>query len=112
MRDERTRIRIYQPFKLPVRFTLWALWALIAVGVITIGSRSAEGNHPIGLLLLGGGLAVAGILALLPLLSTAFWERLVEPEINARNARIHFYVLVGLGVIGLVMVAAGVSRLG
>jgi hypothetical protein len=111
MRDERTRIRIYQPFKLPIRFTLWAVWAIIAVVVITIGSRSAEGNHPVGLLLLGSGLAASGILALLPLLSSALWERLVEPEMDARNARIHFYVLVGLGVIGAVMVGAAVSRL-
>jgi hypothetical protein len=111
MREERRRIRIYQPFKLPIRFTLWAVWALIAVAVITIGSRSAEGNHPVGLLLLGGGLGVSGILALLPLLSAALWERLVEPEFDARNAKLHFYVLVGLGVLGGVMVAAAVNRL-
>jgi hypothetical protein len=111
MRDERTRIRIYQPFKLPIRITLWAVWALIAVGVITIGSRSAEGNHPVGLLLLGSGLAASGILGVLPLLSSALWERLVEPEFDARNARIHFYVLVGLGVIGGLMVGAAVNRL-
>ena len=111
MRDERTRIRIYQPFKLPVRITLWALWALIAVGVITIGSRSAEGNHPVGLLLLGSGLAGSGILALLALLSSAFWERLVEPELDVRNVRIHFYVLVGLGLLGAVMMGFALNRL-
>lgn len=111
MREERTRIRIYQPFKLPVRATLWAVWALIAVGVITVGSRSAEGNHPVGLLLLGSGLAASGILALLPLLSSSLWERLVEPEIDVRNTRIHFYVLLALGALGAVMMGFALDRL-
>lgn len=111
MRDERPRIRIYQPFKLPVRITLWALWALIAVGVITIGSRSPEPNHPVGLLLLGSGLAGSGILAVLPLLSSALWERLVDPEFDVGNARKHFYGLLALGVIGGVMVGLALARL-
>lgn len=111
MRDERTRIRIYQPFKLPIRMTLWALWALIAVGVITVGSRSEEGNHPVGLLLLGSGLAASGILAMLALLNSALWERLVEPEVDARSARIHFYVLLALGLLGGVMIGFALNRL-
>lgn len=111
MRDERPRIRIYQPFKFPVRVTLWAVWALIAVGVITIGSRSPEPNHPLGLLLLGAGLASSGILAALALLSPALRERLVEPEFDARHARFHFYGLLVLGVVGLVMVGFAVNRL-
>lgn len=111
MRDERPRIRIYQPFKLPVRVTLWALWALIAVGVITIGSRSPEPNHPAGLLLLGSGLAGSGVLAALALLSSAFWERLVEPEFDDGNARKHFYGLLVLGAIGAVMVGFALDRL-
>ncbi|HEX6902689.1 MAG TPA: hypothetical protein VF789_23425 [Thermoanaerobaculia bacterium] len=111
MRDERNRIRIYQPFKLPVRITLWTLWALIAVGVITVGSRSPEPNHPLGLLLLGAGLAGSGVLAALALVSPALRERLVEPEFDARNARFHFYGLLALGVVGLVMVGFAVNRL-
>ncbi len=111
MRDERPRIRIYQPFKLPVRITLWALWALIAVGVITIGSRSPEPNHPMGLLLLGSGLAASGILAALALLSPALRERLVEPELDPRHARFHFYGLLVMGVVGLVMMGVAVGRL-
>ena len=111
MREERTRIKIYQPFRLPIRITLWAVWAIIAVGVITVGSRSAEGNHPLGLLLLGSGLAGSGILALLALLSSTFWERLVEPEFDARSARTHFYVLLGLGLLGAVMMGFALHRL-
>lgn len=112
MRDERPRLRIYQPFKLPVRVTLWAVWALIAIGVITIGSRSPEPNHPLGLLLLGSGLAASGVLAALPLLSSALWERLVEPDFDARTAKRHFYGLLALGAIGAVMVGVAVGRLG
>lgn len=111
MRDERRRLRIYQPFKLPVRLTLWALWAIIAVGVITIGSRSPEPNHPVGLLLLGSGLAGSGVLAALALASAAMWERLVEPELDAGNARKHFYGLLALGVVGGVMVGVALARL-
>ena len=111
MTDERNRIRIYQPFKFPVRITLWALWALIAIGVITIGSRSPEPNHPVGLLLLGSGLAGSGVLAALPLLSSALWKRLVEPEFDARNARFHFYGLLALGAVGLAMMGFAVNRL-
>lgn len=104
--------KIYQPYRLPVRMALWISWMAVAIGVITVGSRSPEPNHPVGLLLLGLGLAGSGILAGLTLLLPGVWKRLVEPDVDVREARIHFYWIFGLGApIGLVMVWSAVSRL-
>lgn len=105
------RLGIYQPFKLQVHLALWLLWAAIALGVIAAGSRSEEPNHPVGLLLLGLGLAGPGGLALLALLSRDLWERLADPEYDARKARIHFRGLVALGLVGIVMMGSALSRL-
>jgi hypothetical protein len=92
--------------------TLWMAWMAVAIGVITVGSRSPEPNHPVGLLLLGLGLAGSGILAGLTLLIPGVWKRLVEPDFDVREARIHFYWLLGLGApIGVFMVWSAVNRL-
>jgi hypothetical protein len=104
--------KIYQPYRLPVRMTLWMAWMAVAIGVITIGSRSPEPNHPVGLLLLGLALAGSGLLAGLTLLLPGVWKSLVDPEFDAREARIHFYWLLGLcAPVGLVMVWSAVNRL-
>ncbi len=105
------RLGIYQPFKLQIHLALWLLWAAIALGVILAGSRSEESNHPVGLLLLGLGLAGPGGLALLPLLSRALWDRLADPEYDERKARNHFRALVALGLIGAIMMGSALSRL-
>jgi hypothetical protein len=105
------RPKLFQPFRLPVRLSIWLLWALIAMGVITIGSRSVEPNHPVGLLLLGLGLAGSGLLAALTLLSKALWERLIEPGQDVRQARVQLYWVAGLGVVGLVMMGSALQRL-
>ena len=107
----RVRLGIYQPFNLQVNLALWLLWAVIALGVIAVGSQSEQSNHPVGLLLLGLGLAGPGVLALLALLSEALWNRLVDPEYDADKARSHFRGLVALGLAGAVMVGFAVSRL-
>jgi hypothetical protein len=103
--------KIYQPYRLPVRLTLWILWAAVAVSVISVGSQSPVPNHPVGLLLLGLGLAGTGLLSLLTLLSSAVWKRLVDPELDIREARIHFYWLLVLGPIGLFMIWSALNRL-
>jgi hypothetical protein len=105
------RPKIYQPYRLPVRLTLWIVWAGVALAVITVGSQSPVPNHPVGLLLLGSGLAVTGLLSLLTLLSSTVWERLVDPEFDVREARTHFYWLLVLGPIGLVMIWSALNRL-
>jgi hypothetical protein len=103
--------KIYQPYRLPVRLTLWIAWAGIALAVITVGSQSPVSNHPVGLLLLGLGLAGSALLALLTLLSRAVWGRLVEPGFDVRGARIHFYWLLALGPIGFYMIWSALGRL-
>jgi hypothetical protein len=105
------RPKLYQPYRLQVRLSLWLVWAAIALGVITVGSRSPVPNHPGGLLLLGLGLAGPGALAGLTLASTALWSRLIDPEFDARAARIHLYWVVGLGVVGLVLMGFALNRL-
>lgn len=105
------RPKLYQPYRLPVRLALWIVWAGVAVAVISVGSRSPVPNHPVGLLLLGLGLAGTGLLALLTLFSRAVWERLVDPELDVREARVHFYWLLVLGPIGLVMIWSALNRL-
>ena len=105
------RYRIYQPYRLTVRCFLWAVWVVIVLLVITIGSRSPVDNHPVGLLLLGIGLAGSGVLAVLTLVRPAVWQRLVEPGVDVREARNHFYGLIGLGVLGAVLISIAVGRL-
>ena len=105
------RPKMYQPYRLPVRLTLWIVWAAIALAVITVGSQSPVPNHPVGLLLLGLGLAGTALLALLTLLSRAVWERLVDPGFDIRGARTHFYWLLVLGPIGLFMIWSALNRL-
>jgi hypothetical protein len=105
------RPKLFQPFRLQVRLSLWLLWALIAVSVITIGSRSPVPNHPVGLLLLGLGLAASGLLALLALTVSTVWTRLIDPEFDAGKARTHLYVVVGLGAVGAVMTGFALDRL-
>lgn len=105
------RPRLFQPYKLTVRFTLWAVWAVVAVGVISVGLRNPMPNHPLGLLFLGSGLLISGLLALASLVSRAAWDFLVEPEYDVPAARQHFYFLLGLGVVGAVMLGFAVDRL-
>ncbi len=105
------RPTLYQPFRLPVRLSLWLLWAAIAVSVITVGSRSPVPNHPVGLLLLGLGFVGSGLLAVLTLASPAIWSRLIDPEIEVRKARTHLYWVVGFGVAGAVMMGFAIDRL-
>lgn len=105
------RPKLYQPYRLQVRLSLWLAWAMIALGVITVGSRSPVPNHPVGLLLLGLGLAGSGLLAVLTLAVPSLWSRLIDPEFEPRTARNHLYWVVGLGVVGLVMVGFAVNRL-
>jgi hypothetical protein len=105
------RPKLFQPFRLPVRLSLWLAWAFIAVAVITVGSRSPVPNHPVGLLLLGLGLAGSGLLAVLALASATVWSRLIDPAFDARQARPHLYWVVGLGVVGAVMMGFALNRL-
>lgn len=107
------RFGLYQPFNLTVRLVLWLLWALIAVSVIAVGSRSPEPNHPVGLLLLGLGLFTPGLLALLTLLSSSLWERLMDldEEQDLQDARRRAWGLVALGAVGLVMLGVALQRL-
>lgn len=105
------RLGIYQPFNLQVNLALWLAWAAIALGVIAVGSRSEESNHPLGLLLLGLGLAGPGVLALLALVSKSLWKRLADPDYDAGKARTHFLALVALGLIGFGMVGLALARL-
>ena len=105
------RPKLFQPFRLPVRLSIWLAWAVIAVSVITIGSQSPVPNHPVGLLLLGLGLAASGLLAVLTLVSPAFWDRLIDPEFEDRKARTHLYWVVGLGAVGAVMMGFALNRL-
>jgi hypothetical protein len=102
---------IYQPFLLQVRIALGLLWAVIVMGVITVGSRSEQSNHPVGLLLLGLGLAGPAVLALSALLRQDLWERLIDPEMDVRKARIHLRVLAVLGLVGIFMIWFALQRL-
>ena len=105
------RPKLYQPFLLPVRRSLWLMWAVIAVLVLFIGSQNPEPNDPLGLLLLGFGLAGPGLLAVLGLASPAYWSRLIDPELDAGVVRTHLYLLAGLGVAGAVMMGVALHRL-
>ena len=103
--------KIYEPYRMPVRLTLWIAWAAVAVSVITVGSQSPLPNHPVGLLLLGLGLTATGVLSLLTLSSSAVWARLIDPEFDVRRARTHLFWLLGVGVAGLVMIGFALRRL-
>jgi len=105
------RLKLYQPFRIRLRVSLWLAWAVIAVAVLTIGNRSSEPNPPLGLLLLGLGLAVPGMLAVLALASDTLWNRLLDPEPDLRMTRIHLYWLAGLGVLGAAMMGSALNRL-
>ena len=105
------RFGIFQPYRLIVRCYLWAAWVVVVLLVITIGSRSPVPNHPVGLLLLGLGCAGSGGLAALTLFSPAVWQRLIEADVDLREARTHLYGLVGLGVLGAVLISKAVGRL-
>ena len=107
------RFGLFQPFNMTVRLVLWILWAGIALSVVVVGSRSPEPNEPVGLLLLGVGLAGPGVLALLTLLSKSLWGRLVELDeaLDIRQARGRLQGLVGLGVVGFVMIGFALDRL-
>ncbi len=105
------RPKLYQPFRLQVRLSLWLAWAAIALAVIAVGSRSLEPNHPVGLLLLGLGLAGSGLLAVLALASTALWNLLIDPGFDVRAARLHLYWVVAFGVLGAVMMGFALNRL-
>ncbi len=105
------RFGLYQPYRLTVRCVLWAAWVVIVLSVMTIGSQSPKSNHPVGLLLLGLGCAGSGMLSLLTLFRPAVWERLVDPNVDAREARTHLYGLSGLGVIGAILVTMALVRL-
>ena len=102
---------IFKPYRLIVRCYLWAAWAVVALLVMTIGGRSPVPNPPVGLLLLGLGCAGSGGLAALTLFSSAVWQRLAEPDVDLREARAHFYGLVGLGVLGAVLISMALGRL-
>jgi hypothetical protein len=107
------RFGLYQPFNLTIRVALTLMWVLIAVSVIAVGSRSPESNPPVGLLLLGLGLFGPGLLALMTLLSSSLWERLVDldEEQDIREAKFRLNGLVGLGLIGFVMLWFALDRL-
>jgi hypothetical protein len=105
------RPKLFQPFRLPVRLSIWLAWAVIILGVITVGSRSPEPNHPVGRLLLGLGLSGTGLVAVLALVSTAVWNRLIEPAADRPQARAQLYWVAGLGVVGLVLIGSALQRL-
>lgn len=105
------RFGIFQPYKLAVRLVLTGVWGFLGVAILAVGTTNPEPNHPFGLLLLGCGLASSGALAVLALLNSVFWERLIDPDAEARKARIHLRGLVVLGLAGAVMIAAAVVRL-
>lgn len=106
------RFGLYQPFNLTVRVALALMWVVIVLLVLAVGSRSPEPNHPIGLLLLGLGLAGPGLLALATLLSKSLWDSLVDLEENdVRDAKIRINVLVGLGLVGFLMLWSALDRL-
>lgn len=105
------RPKLFQPFRLPVRLSIWLVWALLVLGVFMVGSQSPEPNHPVGLLLLGIGLAGSGLLALLTLTIPTLWQRLIDPEMEAKAARAHLYWVVGFGGVGLGLLGWGLSRL-
>jgi hypothetical protein len=105
------RFGIYQPFHPQVRIALWFMWVVITLGVIAVGSRSPQPNHPMGLLLLGLGLAGPAVLALSALLSQESWKRLIDPDSDAEKARPHLHGLVGLGLVGIVMIGSALERL-
>jgi hypothetical protein len=103
------RPQLYQPFRLSVRINILIFWAVIGVAMFTTGS--GEPNPPFGLVLLGFGLAGPGVLALLALASAALRARLVDPELEARRARIHLALIAALGAAGAVMMGLGLHRL-
>lgn len=107
------RFGLFQPFNLTVRLVFWLLWAVIALSVIAVGSRSPQPNHPVGLLLLGLGLLGPGLLAFLTLLSSTLWERLVvlEEDQDLQDARLRVNFIVGLGLVGFLMSWSALERL-
>jgi hypothetical protein len=105
------RLGIFRPFKPQINVALLVLWVVIGAGVIFLGSRSGQHNHPGGLLLLGVGLAGPGALALLALLSPALREQIVDPEYDAGRTRVHLTGLSALGLAGLFLIWSGLDRL-
>lgn len=105
------RFGLFRPFNLQINVALLVLWVVIGAGVIAIGSRSPQYNPPAGLLLLGVGLLGPGVLSLMALLRPALWEQIVDPEYDARKARIHLMGLSVLGLAGVVMVWSALERL-
>ncbi len=105
------RFGLFQAFVPSVRMALLGTWAIIAVSVIAIGSRSPESNHPVGLLLLGLGLAGPGIFALAVRLSATLWSQVIEEGQEERDVRNRLYALMGLGLTGCGMIWSALNRL-
>ena len=105
------RFGLFRPFNLQINVALLVLWVAIGAGVIFIGSRSPEYNPPGGLLLLGVGLLGPGVLSLMALLRPALWEHIVDPEYDARKARVHLMGLCVLGLGGVFLVWSAMDRL-
>lgn len=105
------RFGLFRPFNLQINVALLLLWMVIGLGVIAIGTRSQQHNPPGGLVLLGVGLAGPGILSLMALLRPALWEQIVDPEYDARTARIHLMGLCVLGLAGAFLIWSGLERL-
>lgn len=106
------RFGLFRPFNLQINVGLLLLWGAIALGVIALGSRSQQPNHPGGLLLLGVGLAGPGALSLMALLSPALWKQIVDPEYeDVPKARVHLIGLSVLGLAGVFMIWSAFERL-
>jgi hypothetical protein len=105
------RLGLFRPFKTQINVALMFLWILIGAGVIFLGSRGGQHNHPGGLLLLGVGLAGPGALALMALLSPAFREQILDPEYDAGKSRVHLAGLSVLGLAGVYMMWSALGRL-
>lgn len=105
------RLGLFRPFKPQINVALLVLWVVIGAGVIFLGSRSPQPNHPGGLLLLGLGLVGPGALALMALLSPALREQIVDPEYDARKSRVHLTGLSVLGLAGAFLMWSALGRL-
>jgi len=105
------RLKLFEPFRLQVRLSLWLFWAAIALAVISIGSRSAEPNPPTGLFLLGAGLLAPGALAALALVSSTLWNALIDTGLEVPPARRHLYGILALGAGGAVLIGFALHRL-
>lgn len=105
------RFGLFRPFNLQINVALLVLWIVVGLGVIAIGTRSQQHNPPGGLLLLGVGLVCPAILSLMALLRPALWEQIVDPEYDARKARVHLMGLSALGIVGAFLIWSGLERL-